>query len=276
MLVTYPGFQAFKVKLAEEHNTIPFWYQFIAEDCFAYITLFIALRYRTWDMRMGSLKLLVPVFSAFDRPIYQDLIPLQDILTIPSNVLHHLQKGSFSVRLSPTEWRAIALNKCHEMNINKNNKRAVVHPSKPKMVFLSNYLSFGAICIASLAKQIFPGRELRTHTWHKGKGTDGQQWTTLQSKQAQHNRVPSQTVLFTHSLPPQWAPDAAIVVGMLMIQTSPLPAMGTMQEYAQFLLNEYVRPHLRVRVKEIHVVFDNPGSMKETPKEIEHEGETAM
>ena len=35
-------------------------------------------------------------------------------------VLHHLKKGSFSVRLTPTEWHAVALDECHEMRINKD------------------------------------------------------------------------------------------------------------------------------------------------------------
>jgi hypothetical protein len=61
---------------------------------------------------------------------------------MPSGVLHHLQKGSFSVRLSPTEWHGVALDRCHEMRINKDAKLAVIHPSKHKMEFLSNYMCF--------------------------------------------------------------------------------------------------------------------------------------
>lgn len=32
---------------------------------------------------------------------------------------------------------------------------------------------------------------------------------------------------------------------------------------------QYVRPHFRAGAQEVHVVFDNPGAMKETPKKIE-------
>lgn len=81
-------------------------------------------------------------------------------------------------------------------------------------------------------------------------------------------RYHSQKML-DQSLPPQWVPDSVILEGMFMIQTTPLPSMGTLQDYARFLLNQYVRPHLRLGVKEVHVIFDSPGSMKETPKEIE-------
>lgn len=60
-----------------------------------------------------------------------------------------------------------------------------------------------------------------------------------------------------------------ILEGMFMIQTSPLPGMTCMREYAQLLLQQYIRPHLQAGMQEVHVVFDTPGLMKETPKELE-------
>ena len=69
--------------------------------------------------------------------------------------------------------------------------------------------------------------------------------------------------------PPSWTPHTAILKGMFMIQTTPLPTMSCIREYVQLLLAQYVRPHFRAGAQEVHVVFDNPGSMKETPKEIE-------
>jgi hypothetical protein len=165
MPLTYTGFRDYMENLSKQHDTVRFWYQFIAVDCFAYYALFLALRYRNWELRMGSIKVLAATFSAFDRPIYQELIPhhLKDILTMPPNVLHHLRKGGFSVRLSPTEWHGVALDECHEMKINKDAKLAVVHPSKHKMEFLSNYMSFRPACVDNLAKQIFPERGQHTN-----------------------------------------------------------------------------------------------------------------
>ena len=165
MPLTYTGFRDYMENLSKQRDTVRFWYQFIAVDCFAYYALFLALRYRNWELRMGSIKVLAATFSAFDRPIYQELIPhhLKDILTMPPNVLHHLRKGGFSVRLSPTEWHGVALDECHEMKINKDAKLAVVHPSKHKMEFLSNYMSFRAACVDNLAKQIFPERGQHTN-----------------------------------------------------------------------------------------------------------------
>ena len=42
-----------------------------------------------------------------------------------------------------------------------------------------------------------------------------------------------------------------------------------MSEYAELLLSQYVRPHFQAGSYEVHVIFDNPGSMAETPKELE-------
>ena len=62
---------------------------------------------------------------------------------------------------------------------------------------------------------------------------------------------------------------AAREIGMFLIQSSPLPSMSCMKEYAQWLLHQYIRPHFKAGVEEVHVVFDTPGSMPETPKELE-------
>ncbi len=84
MPMTYSWFKSYMDNLVKKHDTLRFWYQFTAEDCFAYISLFIALRYRNLDLRTGGMKLLAAVYSAFDRPTYQELIPrhLKDLLTI--------------------------------------------------------------------------------------------------------------------------------------------------------------------------------------------------
>ena len=70
-------------------------------------------------------------------------------------------------------------------------------------------------------------------------------------------------------MPPGWIPDSVVLEGMFLIQTSPLPNMSSMKEYVKLLLFRFVRPHFSAGVKEVHVVFDNPGSQEETPKELE-------
>ena len=88
---------------------------------------------------------------------------------MPSSVLHHLRKGSFSVRLSPSEWHGVALDACHEMKINKDAKLAVIHPSKYKMEFLSKYMAFHSSCVHN---QLFPEREGRQAGFHSPTGQD--------------------------------------------------------------------------------------------------------
>lgn len=46
--------------------------------------------------------------------------------------------------------------------------------------------------------------------------------------------------------------------------------MTNMGTYVTLLLQRYAKPHLLVGVKEVHVVFGNPGSLPKTPKELEH------
>ena len=72
-----------------------------------------------------------------------------------------------------------------------------------------------------------------------------------------------------HTLPSNWIPDSVILEGMFMIQTYPLSHMETMDSYAKLLLQKYVCPHLFAGATEVHIVFDNPSSQTESPKEIE-------
>ncbi len=129
---SYSSFDRFMSDKAKEQDTIRFWLQFVTVDIFSYIALYTGIRTRNWQLRTGSLKLMASVFSAFDRPIYQRLIPqhLKDLAQMPPRVLQHLQDGGFSVRLTSTEWHAVALDECHEMKVNKDAKLAVVRPSE--------------------------------------------------------------------------------------------------------------------------------------------------
>jgi hypothetical protein len=75
--------------LSQQQDTINFWFQFVLNDCFAYLGLYTALRYRNWDVRNGSIKLMAAVFTALDRPVLQKLIPqhLNNLLIIPESIV---------------------------------------------------------------------------------------------------------------------------------------------------------------------------------------------
>lgn len=75
--------------------------------------------------------------------------------------------------------------------------------------------------------------------------------------------------IISNNLPQGWIPHSAILEGMFMIQIAPLPSMTCMEQYVKLLLSRLVKPHFSAGVIEVHVVFDAPGSQRESPKEIE-------
>ena len=140
---------------------------FVMEDGCAYVALYIGICYRVWHLRVASLKLMAPVFQAFDRPTYQQLIPqhLKDLACMPRPILEHLDAGGFSVHLTPSQWHAVALHECHEMKINKDAKLAIIHPNPQCIKHLSNYLPFRSACINNLSAQLFPERYRQSATF---------------------------------------------------------------------------------------------------------------
>ena len=66
--------------------------------------------------------------------------------------------------------------------------------------------------------------------------------------------------------PKNWTPDAVLLEGMFMIQTTPI--LGIV-DYCQLLANWFVLPHFKNGVKQVHVIFDCPNTNNKSPKEIE-------
>ena len=54
-----------------------------------------------------------------------------------------------------------------------------------------------------------------------------------------------------------------------MIQMAPIPTFEKMEEYANMLLVRYVQPHFRAGVATVHIIFDLPGGLPESPKQLE-------
>ncbi len=75
--------------------------------------------------------------------------------------------------------------------------------------------------------------------------------------------------VITTELPHDWIPECCILEGMFMINTTPLGCHTTMTDYANFLFRRYVVPNLKKGMKEIHIIFDSPGRLKNTPKYFE-------
>ena len=81
------------------------------------------------------------------------------------------------------------------------------------------------------------------------------------------NRYKGQVVFNT--FPPGWIPDLVIFEGMFIINTTPLPSHSNMWKYTTFLLDRFISQYSRLDVQEIHVVFDDPGRLKNHPKAFE-------
>lgn len=73
--VSYSEFKKFANRMAETDNTWKFWWQFVTQDCLAYVMLHLGIRCSKWNLRVSALKLMVPLFVAYDRKTYQRLIP---------------------------------------------------------------------------------------------------------------------------------------------------------------------------------------------------------
>ena len=75
----------------------------------------------------------------------------------------------------------------------------------------------------------------------------------------------------TPYLPTGWVPECSIVEGMFMINTSPLHTHSTMADYAKFLLRRFIISQFTKGGSEVHVIFDNPGRLQNTPKYFEQQ-----
>lgn len=139
------GYETFVEDMCHKQDTTQFWHDYISKNCMAYIALHTAIRNGDWVLRMAAIKSMAAVFSAFDRPIYQRLVPqhLADMLCFPPTVLH----------LTRTTGHAVALDELHKMKINREAKFAIVRPSEHLMDKTTNYMPFRPKCIISNLKQ---------------------------------------------------------------------------------------------------------------------------
>ena len=128
----YKDFIAFVEDLAGRDDTWNFWYGFVVHDCLAYVGLYLAIRGGTWSLRMASLKEMCPLFTAFDRLNYLKILPqhFAEVLCLPENIRHCLEKGGFVCNIRGTKMHAVALDEAHQMLVNKDIKTSVVRPSK--------------------------------------------------------------------------------------------------------------------------------------------------
>ena len=99
-----------------------------------------------------------------------------------------------------------------------------------------------------------------------GNPLKGQKSYTSRSLEARYKSATP--AAFTTDLP--WTPECSLIEGMFIINTTPLGHHKNLGDYASFLLKRFILTQFRRGCQEVHVVFDNPGRLKNTPKYFEH------
>ena len=76
--------------------------------------------------------------------------------------------------------------------------------------------------------------------------------------------------IFLYTYPAGWTSQCCLILeGMFLINTEPLGSQTSFDDYANFLMHRHVVPHFKRGCKEVHLLFDNPGTATGTPKFFE-------
>ncbi len=73
--------------------------------------------------------------------------------------------------------------------------------------------------------------------------------------------------------PEEWRPQCTILEGMFLIIKAPVGSHATFQDYAHVLMKRFIMIIMTQFAKgssEVHVIFDNPGRLENTPKFFKH------
>uniref|UniRef100_A0A1X7UMS2 Uncharacterized protein n=1 Tax=Amphimedon queenslandica TaxID=400682 RepID=A0A1X7UMS2_AMPQE len=73
---------------------------------------------------------MAPVFAAFDSVNYRRLLPqhFADCILLPNDVKEAFAQEGFSVSILGNEYNSVAIDKCHEILINRDLKDAITRP----------------------------------------------------------------------------------------------------------------------------------------------------
>ena len=132
--------------MSEKDDTWLFWRQFITMSMLLYLGLYMSMQSEDWDLRLASLKMMAPIFHAFDCSNYIKIIPnhLAEIKCLPSSLLDHFKNGRFVASIKDNTWSSVALDESHEMCINKDVKAAISRISDDYISKVVPYLPYRA------------------------------------------------------------------------------------------------------------------------------------
>ena len=113
---------------------------------------------------MAAIKSMAALFTAFDRPNYHKLIPqhIVSMLTLPQEILSHLKNGGFTVSIKGRPCHNVAIDKAHEMCINKECKEYITRPSADYINRTAMFLLVPAKAMKNIEAQLFPHQNLTT------------------------------------------------------------------------------------------------------------------
>ena len=116
--------------------------------------MYMSVRSTQWDLQLASLKNIVSLFAAFDRPNNHKLLPqhIADLLQAPPEIVAALSEGGFTASLSGRFYHNVALDEAHEMLINKDMKKAISRPSKEYLQQMVGYQQHRASCLLNLTE----------------------------------------------------------------------------------------------------------------------------
>ena len=151
-------FETFIQKMANQDDTWKFWVRFVFQDAMSYVGLFLAIRGGDWNLRVGYLKEMAPLFTAYDHQTYQKLIAqhIADISSMPSQLLTMFQQGAFTVSIKGRSWHSVAIDEAHEMLINKSCKQSVTKPNADNINRIAKYLPYRSKLLEKINLELFP------------------------------------------------------------------------------------------------------------------------